>query len=204
MDKFKRQLITVGGQDQQGSPIAKVFTFNADSRQWEELIPPMPTARHSLSVVTTATTIIATGGIPSGVLGLASTATVEVYSDSTTQWHTAEPLPAPQYGMSSAVIDDSWYLMGGQNCYRASLSSIVQTATSSTGTPCPPSATSSEPLWEYVPPAPLPWSSALGLCGVLMALGGSESDGSTSAAIHAFVHNTWVKLESLNLPYSLS
>jgi len=42
-----------------------------------------------------------------------SCATVEVYCSETSQWYTADPLPAPYYGMSSVTIADTCYLLGG-------------------------------------------------------------------------------------------
>ena len=51
--QYTNTLITVGGIVQHRSLTAKVFTLSADFRRWEERIPPMPTARYSLSVITT-------------------------------------------------------------------------------------------------------------------------------------------------------
>ena len=132
---FKIRLITVGGEDHRRSTAAKVLTLSTDSQRWEELISSMPTARLSPSVITTVTAIIAAGGRSSDGW-FHPIATVELYSDNTSQWYiyiyTAEPLPAPHryMDMSSVVIDDFCYLMEGDDCYRASLSFLIQRATS--------------------------------------------------------------------------
>ena len=195
---FKNTLITVGGQRQ--SPTTKVMALSADSKRWEKLIPPMLTARHSLSVITTSTAIIAAGGTSSGVLIGNCIATVEIYSDNTSQWYTAEPLPAPREDMSSVVIGDFCYLMGDNDCYRASLSSLIQKATS----PTPPSATSSESLWETLPPTPLKDCSAVCLNGSLMTVGGVSRGGGVASAVYEFFNSRWVRLTDADLPAARS
>ena len=90
----------------------KVYRFK-ESQEWKEYIKPMPTARRSPSVVSCATesAIVAAGGTTpdrDGENVLCST--VEVYSSETTQWYTADPLPAPQALMTTVTIGDSWYL----------------------------------------------------------------------------------------------
>ena len=193
--QYKNRLITVGGADQHSSPTGKVLTLSADCQRWEELIPPMTTARRSLSVITTATAIIAAGGTSScGWFG-DPIAIVEVYSDNGHQWYTAEPLPAPHANMSSVVIDDFCYLMTDSDCYRASLSSLIQRATSSK----PPSAISRESLWKSLPPTPLNNCSAVCLNGSLMAVGGESRD-DASLTVHVFLSDKWVRLTNADLP----
>ena len=152
----------------------------------------MPTARHSSSIITMATAIIAAGGESMG----GATAAVEVYNDNTSQWYTAEPLPAPHANMSSVVIDDFCYLMRDNDCYRASLSSLVQRATS----PTPPSATGSESLWKTLPPTPLKNCSAACLNGSLMTVGGWCQDVDGKSCIYIFLDNKWVRLMHAKLP----
>ena len=222
---YKNRLITVGGLDLDLSiwsgvkhffgkclqPTNRVFTLSADSQKWEELIPPMPTARCALSVITTATAIIAAGGVESVHDGAYHnpTTTVEVYNDNTSQWYTAEPLPARPRFMSSVVMtnDDVFYLEGGNfrydDCYRASLSSLIQRATS----PTSPSATSSESLWKTLSPTPLNDCSMVCLNGSLLAVGRewSEDDSAHApSAVYIFLNNEWVKLTNADLPAAKS
>ena len=194
METFKSKLITVGGRGQDESPTAKVFMLSADSQRWEEYITPMPTARHSSSIVAMATSLIVAGGtvfVGSELLAT-STTTVEIYSDSTSQWYTADPLPAPHCSMSSVVRDDLCYFMGGTDCYRASLSSLIERATS------PP--VSAQPLWKTLPPMPLKYCSAVCLNGCLMTVGGKNSDDQISPDVYVFLDDKWVRLVNSNMP----
>ena len=194
---YKGRLITVGGVELESTSLTgEVFTLRADSRRWEKLIPPMPTTRHSLSVITTATSIVAAGGGTNAFVTMMvnAIANVEVYSDNTSQWYTAEPLPAPHVSISSVVIDDFCFLMKGNKCYRASLSSLIQRATS----PTPSSATSSESLWKTLPRTPLTYCSVVCLNGSLLTVGGAGVG--ASSAVYILLDYQWVKLVNADLP----
>ena len=99
--QFAGHLITVGGERAEGGYdiAAEVYHFKEESEEWEEFLQPMPTARHSLSVTTTQSAIIASGGITDGET--IPCATVEVYSSESSQWYAADPLPEPYYVMTS-------------------------------------------------------------------------------------------------------
>ena len=62
MAQFTGELITVGGVIAASGATGKVYHFKEESQKWVELFKPMPTARYDLSVATTQTTIIASGG----------------------------------------------------------------------------------------------------------------------------------------------
>ena len=83
-------LITIGGLIGGVDCTGRVYCFKEQSQEWEEFLKPMPTARYGLSVVTTQSTIVASGGEAEGEL--VPCATVEVYSSETSQWYTADPL----------------------------------------------------------------------------------------------------------------
>ena len=93
--QFMGRLTTVGGLDQAGFRTARVYEFVSKSRQWQESLPPMPTARSSVTVVARPSSspkppaIAVCGGEGDGWVDLN---TVEVYCHSTSKWHAAEPL----------------------------------------------------------------------------------------------------------------
>jgi len=92
MAQFTGELITVGGWIPGSGPTGKVHHFREESQKWEEFLKSMPTTRYFLSVATTQSAIIASGGatgIRDGKTVLC--ATVEVYSRETSQWYTADP-----------------------------------------------------------------------------------------------------------------
>ena len=130
--------------------------------------------------------------------------TVEVYSHSTSQWHTAEPLPTPLYGLTSATVGGIAFLLGGAGanrsgskcCYCVSLDSLFNTATA-------PGASQSRhgSLWTAVSDTPLTHSSASSFGGSLVAIGGLDSRFSTSADVHLLASSgSWERVRGGDLP----
>ena len=142
MAQFERNLVTIGGLIPHGGATGKVYRFKEQSQEWEEFLKPMPTARYDLSVATTWSAIVASGGeTDEGDSGkTVPCATVEVYTSETSQWHTADPLPVPTCFMTSVTIADTWYQLGGGGLNSkpnptvlcAPLTILIQKATSPT------------------------------------------------------------------------
>ena len=230
MAQFRGHLITVGGEGAGGGVniTSKVYRFKEESQEWVEFLKPMPTARLRLSVATTPSAIVASGGL-TGAMGVKTVpcATVEVYSTETFQWYTADPLPAP-YGFSSSVtIADTCYLLGGYDTYEkptttvlyASLTSLIAKATSPIATHQSASRTS---VWKILPDTPLKGSAAASLSGNLIAVGGYKGKMSKPVVVvralairagasipvqptlHTFLPftNSWVKIKTGDLPQS--
>ena len=203
--QFTGRLITVGGWIPTSGATGKVYHFKEESQEWEEFLKPMTTARGFLSVATTQSTITASGG----VIGVRDgnnvvCATVEVYYSETSQWYTADPLPAPYYLLSSVTIADTCYLLGGADSdanhvatvLYASLTSLVHKATSPTHQS--PSHTS---VWKTLPDTPLKLSAAASLSGNLLAMGGHDTK-TAFPAINIFLPltNSWVRIMTGDLP----
>jgi len=205
MARFTGELITVGGMIPASGPTGKVYRFKEESQEWEEFLKPMPTARYFLSVATTQSTIIASEG-GTGVRDGKNVrcVTVEVYSRETSQWYTADPLPAPYYMMSSVTIADTCYLLGGIEGDRktvttvlyASLTSLIQKATSPTH-----QSASRTSVWKTLPDTPLKSSAAASLSGNLLAVGGHDTK-NAFPDINVFfpLTNSWVRITTGDLP----
>ena len=225
--QFAGHLITVGGEGAEGGYdiAAEVYHFKEQSQEWEEFLMPMPIARHSPSVATTQSAIIASGGVTDGET--IPCATVEVYSSESSQWYTADPLPAPYYGMTHVTIADTYYLLGGDGddskalttttVLCASLSSLVEKATSPTR-----QSASRTSVWMTLPDTPLKVSTAASLSGHLIAVGGYKGKTSKSALVvrslamqvgvtlpvspelHVFcpLINSWIRMADSDLPQS--
>ena len=214
LTQFMDQLTTVGGSDRTGSKTGHVYQFVSKSRRWQVSLPPMPTARSSMTVITCpksylkAPAIAVFGGMSDGV----ELNTVEVFCHSTSQWHTAEPLPTPLHGLSSATVGDIAYLLGGgagllgggdtgrsgiKHCFSVSLDSLFVKATS-------PGASQSQhgSLWTAVSDTPLAHSSAASLGGSLLSIGGRDgSSGPSTAAVHLLTSSgSWERLRGGDLP----
>ena len=198
MAHFMSRIITVGGIDLRSSLSNRVHSIAEGSQQWEEFVSPMPTSRCFLSVATTSVAIIAAGGDTSAAASVALSSAVEVYSSDTSQWHTADPLPKPCAWMSSVIINDICYLLGGghrsksaiNNCWSAPIQSLVDKGVS---------RSASGSVWNHLPPTPLFASTAACLSGSLVAVGGENDDNTRSAAVYGFVNNSWVRLSNGDL-----
>ena len=202
--QFQGNLLAVGGLPAEN----KVYRYNEETRKWEEFLTPMPTARFYLSVLTTATDLIACGGRNSQLVPVA---TVEVYSSQTSQWYTADPLPKPCWMMSPVIIGGNVFFLGGFNIcqedivspFQADIALLIERATSPIQHPTTPSTTTS--VWKTLPDTPLGASPAATLSGSLLAVGGINDDQGLdigSPAIHVFVPftNKWERVHSGDLP----
>ena len=207
LTQFTGRLTTVGGSDKTGSVTGRVYQFASESQRWQESLPPMPTARTGVTVVSHPSSSLKTPAIAvcGGFAIVAVVNTVEVYSHSTSQWHTAEPLPTPLYRLTSATVGDIAYLLGGvganlstyKYCYSVSLDSLFNIANS-------PGASQSQhgSLWTAVSDTPLIHSSAVSFGGSLVAIGGEDSSTlSTSADVHLLAsRGSWERVRGGNLP----
>ena len=215
MAQFAGHLITVGGTTLDDRATArvggsrttsKVYRFKEESQNWEEFLKPMLTARFHLSVATTNSSIVASGGSTGVWSGdLVPCATVEVYSSETSQWYPADPLPVPCYIMTSVTIADTLYQLGGADINTkgltvvmyAPLTALVQKATSPTH-----ESADRMSVWKTLPNIPLKAPAAANLSGNLLAVGGWNDEIPASPAVHIFLPltNSWVKVTSGDLP----
>ena len=193
--QFQGNLITVGGEPRTN----RVYRYNEETQEWEEILTPMPTARYCLSVLTTATVIIACGGKK----GTANER-VEVYSSETSQWYTADPLPRPCCLMTSVTIGSNVFLLGGigvnneaiRSTFHADIAMLIERAVSPIQHPTTTS------VWKTLPDTPLRWSAAATLSGSLLAVGGTDDNGTVQPAVYVFTPftNKWVRIQSGDLP----
>ena len=209
LTQFTGRLITVGGSDKTGTTTGRVYQFVSESQRWQESLPPMPTTRSGVTVISHPSSSLKTAAIAvcGGFTSYwdAVVNTVEVYSHSTSQWHTAEPLPTPLYGLTSAKVGDIAYLLGGVGadqfaskcCYSVSLDSLFNTATSP-GVSQP----QYDSLWTAVSDTPLTHSSTVSFGGSLVAIGGVNSSTlSASADTHLLASSgSWERVRGGDLP----
>ncbi len=215
LGQFQGQLITVGGRIEKDEYIGRVCQYKKESRQWTDFLKPLTTARAFLSIITTQSAIIACGGITNGEDDEpVSCATVEVYTTETNQWQTTDPLPIACCAMCSITIDDTFYLLGGDDTPdnsiktvpSASISSLVHKSMSH---PQQPAASSQQDghtsVWKTLPDIPVVDSAAASLGGCLLAVGGADEQYEPISAVHVYIPptNSWVKLTAGELPQPL-
>lgn len=116
-------IVAVGGKTKDNNSATNaMYVFNLHSTddeesvpnlQWsKEVVPPMPTARYSSTVVASPLGLIVIGGC---INDDSETNTIEMLNMDTLQWHTTDPLPTPCHGISatSTMFQDRCYVVGG-------------------------------------------------------------------------------------------
>ena len=207
LTQFMGRLTTVGGHDRAGYRTARVYDFVSESQRWQESLPPMPTARYGVTVVARPSSspkppaIAVCGGRGDGWVDLN---TVEVYCHSTSQWHTAEPLPTPLWVLTSASVGGTTYLLGrvdrigssSKHCFQVRLDSLIDRASHQA------SPYQHGSLWTTVRDTPLTGSHAGSLLGSLVAIGGLDSSTrSPSVAVHLLTSSgSWERVMGGDLP----
>ena len=194
MAVLQDQLTLVGGQ-------VFIMVTNQisvwDSQQWTQSYPPMPTPRRSPAVVTYINWLVVAGGSDGDV----DLTTVEIMDTTNKQWFTATPLPVGCYDMTSVVVGDECYFMGGfsqysglagnKQVFHVSLPAITAQAVSQH--PITPAQ------WHTLPDTPLEFSDPLALHGSLLSVGGRHDRHHRSSAIHLYQPGSrqWVKVGDL-------
>ena len=205
LGQVRGKLVTVGGRKKSDRKITnEVYEFDEVAQTWKPSIPPMPTARHSLAVLSHHSALIVAGGLT----GHTSTTAVEVFREETSQWHTTEPLPFRWQDASSLLINNRWYLLGGaaegegysNRALCAHVDLLLQRAldgnrafTDSNGT-----------VWEVLPNTPLYAPAAATFGTSLLAVGGTTTSRYFNPQVTVDVYfpctNTWIHISDLPAP----
>ena len=209
LGQLSGELLTVGGAAPNDTITKKVYRYKPESQQWEEFLRPMPTARFGPTVISAQSALTACGG--STDISDVLCTTMEVYTTETSQWHATDPLPVPCVVMSSAIINNTAYFLGGvttdyeptKTVLYAPVASLIQRATShpqQSASAARPDSTSS--AWKRLRDTPLMGSAAVSLGGMLLAVGGYDDRRDTLPAVYVYspATSTWIRVQSGDLP----
>ena len=164
------------------------------SRGWTHPYPPMTVPRFSPAVATYGDRLVVAGGYDGGDL-----ATVEVLNTTSQQWLSASPLPVGCSEMTSAIVNQELFLLGGTLTMEALVVSLPDITRSSVHS----ATTNRSAQWRTLPAPPLEQSAAISLCGAVLAIGGLHGNKSNKA-IHVYQPATsnWRKVGDLPCPRS--
>jgi N-acetylneuraminic acid mutarotase len=107
------KIYVAGGRPPQGNDFA-VYDPRADT--WT-VLPDVPTDRNHVSVAAIDGIVYVAGGRHGGSYQSERTAAMEAYDPRTNQWSTRAPLPAPQAGSATAVVNGCMFVIGGEGEY---------------------------------------------------------------------------------------
>ena len=178
-------LTAVGGWV--GNEVTNHLSSLFNDGEWVTVFPPMPTKRYWAAVISAQNYLIAAGGV--GVGGALST--VEVMDMNTLEWYTAASLPVPVFLMSATVCGGHLYLLGGYDTNFYSTRAVFTCTLDSLIRSChPPSQTpphtSEASVWQRVADVPVRGSTCTTFNGRVLAIGGWDSPGNRTAAVHMY------------------
>ena len=195
---YHSQLVLIGGMEYNQRKIitSKLWTLS-EHDQWQETLPPMLSKRHSVCAVSYGDHLLVAGG--KALDGECSN--VEVFYGS--HWLFAKSLPAGRYNLTSATLDQHWYLTVYEydrrsEVYYASLDSLLAS--------CQPSETSqpsSVIVWKRLTDAPDWYSSIAVFGGTLISIGGGIRVTSTEVYAYSFQTNSWILIPG-DIPFGVS
>ena len=194
MTVIHNKLTLAGGLDRNDRDTSVLGVWDADGRKWTHPYTPMPTPHSYSSVVVYRQWLIVAGGWSGGT----RTPSVEVLDISSNQWYRAPSTPVPWSSMLSAVVGDTWYLMGGYDngrtdqVYSVSLSVLITHINNT-----------SARIWNTISSLGLRCSTPVCMGKSLLAVGGSKSlSGEDVSTILHFIpdRNEWREVGQLTAP----
>ena len=199
LGQVRGKLITVGGMSKSEDEVTnEVYEFDEATQSWKQSLPPMPTARWSPAVLSHRSTLTVAGGDT----GPSLTSVVEVFTEETSQWHTTDLLPFRCRTPSSVLINNRWYLLGGQvegdfdqECALcAHIDLLLQKALPHDQATTDRDSTNS--AWEILSNTPHYAPAAATFGASLLAVGGTT----TECHVYSPYANTWIHISDLPAP----
>ena len=231
MAVVNNQLTTIGGRQHNTATNSLLCLSRSSSEmKWEELLPPMPTAREGSAAVTTPTHLIVAGGW-TGLVGDALSV-VETLDTNTLQWSSVSSSPEASSSPNMTLCSGQLYLSEDSKIFSCSVEELLKSRkpastnssdsvwTKLTDIPVPywaslttllksrkPASTnSSDSVWTKLTDIPVPyWASLTTLRGQVLAIGGSDKwgGGTPTGAIHQYNRstNSWSVIGEMPTPH---
>ena len=218
MGCYLGQLALVGGAYESDNTTANssfsttgdVHLLDEAKQEWKKPLPAMMQPRLLPTIAAHRRGLLALGGIVLNSTHDYCLSSVEAYDEESGQWYRAEPLPLACIGMTSALVGDAFYLMGGYTdtefdhptvqVFSASLPDLVQDAIDRHGLLNGTMDEHTAHIWRSCLDAPRYAATAANLGNSLLALGGSDERlVHKSGALHIFspLTNAWIRIEDI-------
>ena len=177
--------------------------------KWTKQFPPIPTKRQLTAVLCSRRSLVVAGGVGEGDKNLS---TVEVMGTETLQWSTASSLPHPLGQATATLCGDQVYMLGGfdqrmqqsNSLFTCSLAALLQSCQpQSLGAQLKTLSLASRPkVWHQLADTPVTFSTCASLQGQLLAVGGRDSVGKSTTAIHMYntTTNSWEVISHMTTP----
>ena len=199
-------LLTAIGGETFGEITNSLLTLT--DNKWTKQFPSMPTKRWLTVAVCSGRSLVVAGGST----GFKKLSTVEVMDTETLQWSTASSLPHTLCQAQATLCGDQVYLLGGwvqddkpsKSVFTCSLAALLQSCqTQSLGARLNTlSLARRRKVWHQLADTPVTISTCASLHGRLLAVGGCDSDGKETTAIHMYntTTNSWEVISHMTTP----
>lgn len=203
-------LVTAVGGQRDGVPtnLLQSLVEKDGEIQWSQYFPSMPTKRMLPAVAATPQCLIVAAGRTGVGLGTKLT-TVEVLDIKSLQWSAANNLPQPVSSMSATIWEGDFYLLGGyvedgrtQSVFMCPVSALYHRAHTFKQRLKNRSRSNSDP-WRKVAYVPSYRSTCVTFAGKLLAVGGNDSSGNPTSAVHQYHpgSNSWRVISHMMSPH---
>ena len=205
LGQLRGKLVAVGGEKTND-----VYTYDERSQTWEQTVPPMPTARDCMHVLSLQSGLVVAGGCTT--VPPYYTATVEIFKPDTSQWYRTDPLPIACCQVSLVAIGNICYALGGYDgsclsqALYASVGDLLANAIPANQTTYSGSS-DTQSAWKTLPNTPTYQPTVAVLDGNLLAIGGKEtgrvnSMNSKKVYMYSPSTNSWIHISDLPAPIS--
>ena len=211
LGQVRGQLVAVGGaRNSDGEISNKIYAIDDRLRKWKQPFPSMPTARHSPAVLSRLSTLIVAGG--SSIYDYIDA--IEIFNTDTLKWHRMYPLPIPCRDMSSVIVNDMYYLVGGYK-YPSRLNQVLCVSVDEflvNATPineAAPSPGTDETqgnviTWKLLADIPTYGSTVAVIGEAIISIGGNDDHelGKSQSAVYMYSPSTdsWIYISDLPAP----
>ena len=196
----------IGGVDVSTRKVTNALSsWYEEEHRWKQVLPPMPTGRHRLAVISHTNLLLVTGGKAdvSTVLN-----TTDVLDLTTMKWSTPEGLnlPVPLQLHHLALCGDYLYLVGGTMVYPrqspednsqawgAKWSDVKQTA-------APQHSQPQRAVWTRIADPPTLRPTVVSCGGTLYTVGGVTRDNKPISSVYTYIttRNQWVSVGDMSV-----
>ena len=205
------KLVAVGGRKKSDEKETNgVYTYDERFQKWKQTIPPMPTARYFLGVLSLQSALVVAGGCTSPWY----TAAVEIFKPATSQWYRTDPLPTACCQISLVAVGNTCCVLGGCNgphhlnqALHSSVDNLLGNAVPASLTTSRRGSSHTRSVWKILPNTPTYGPAAAVLAGNLLAIGGKETSNlggkfKKEICMYSPSTNSWIFIN--DLPASLS
>ena len=192
---INEQLTAIGGMNESWNitNILLSLKHGQSGSEWEQFLPPMPTARVCPASITTPTHLIVVGRISSSFLF-----TVEVMDIETLQWSTASGLPQVIGYPKMTLCDEHLYLTHNNTLLFCSIEGLLQSSKEPVSTD-----SSNGSVWTRLANIPVCYTSSLvTLGGRVLAITSEDCNGRLTGTIHCYnkATNSWSIIGEMPTP----